>query len=151
MCQKSAYWTPLGGRFPAQVRATSYWEDDSIRWALLDFNVDTQPGQKTTYRVECGQGVKRSQVEQPLRVKEEADLIRVDTGPLQFTVSKERFRLFENVLADGKPALSGSPTLQVTEDTGKRFTTSGETTLCCGRRGGRPSAGRHRGYGVEHK
>ena len=117
---------PAGREIPAQVRATSFWEDDSIRWALLDFNVDVQPGQKTTYVVECGQGVSRSEVEQPIRVKEDDDLIRVDTGPLQFTVSKTHFRLFENVVADGKKALSDSPTIQVTEDTSKRFTTSGE-------------------------
>ena len=117
---------PAGQEIPAQVRATSFWEDDSVRWALLDFSVNVQGGQKTTYQVECGQGVKRAGVERPLGVKEDADSIHVNTGPLQFTVSKTHFRLFEDVVLDGKKALDGSPTIQVIEDTGKRFTTSGE-------------------------
>jgi hypothetical protein len=117
---------PAGREIPAQARATSFWEDDSIRWALLDFNVEVQPGQPTTCQVEYGPGARRAQVERPIRVREDGDLIRVDTGPLQFTVSKTHFRAFENVVADGRRALSGSPTIQVTEDTGKTFTTSGE-------------------------
>jgi malate synthase len=32
----------------------------------------------------------------------------------------------KHVLIDGKQALSGSPTIQVVEDTGKKFTTQGE-------------------------
>ena len=114
---------PEGRETPSQARAVSYWEDDSIRWALLDFNADVKANQPVTYVMEYGAAVKNKTVANPIRLSETDDNISVDTGPMQFNVSKKRFRLFEQVQVDGKMVLSGSPSVKVIEDTGEEFTT----------------------------
>ncbi len=114
---------PSGQEIPAQIRATSFWEDDSLRWVLLDFQVNLRAGQRATYAVECGAGIKRAAVPDPVRVQEDEKSIFVDTGSLRFRVSRENFRLFEDVVAGSARPLAGAPTLKVTEDNGREFTT----------------------------
>ena len=117
---------PGGDEVPAQVRPTSYWADDSIRWALFDFCVNAGTGKAPEYTIEFGPGIKRSEVTNGIKISESDEYILVDTGRLQFKVSRDRFILLEDLKADDTSVLDGSAFLSVTEDNGKTFVTEGE-------------------------
>jgi hypothetical protein len=113
-----------GNEVPLQVRATSYWADDSVRWALLDFCINVAAGETPSYTVEFGTGVKRNEVDEPIRITEDDDFIDVDSGRLQFRVSKDKFQLLEDLVVDGKKPLDGPAMITVLDERGKTFNCS---------------------------
>ncbi len=113
---------PDGEEIPVQVRPTSFWQDDSIRWALLDFCVDAAAGEEPQYTVEFGPGIDRAEVPGAIAVADYDEEIRVDAGRVQFTVSKTSFSALENLVVDGRQPLDGPVIASVTEDTGTTFT-----------------------------
>jgi len=112
---------PAGEEVPLQVTPTSYWEDDSIKWATLDFQADVPGDAPATYTLECGRGIRRARPRRRLTIREDADAISVNTGPLKFKVSRTHFRLIEDVRLNGSKVLSGSPEILASEAGGLVF------------------------------
>ncbi len=88
--------TSAGVDVPAQFRVLSRWNDNSIRWVLVDFMANTAAG--GAYRL--NDGGTGSATGTNLNVNNAASTITVNTGVLSFVVSKTAFRLFESVLID---------------------------------------------------
>ncbi len=84
---------------PAQFEVLSRWNDGSIRWLLCDFMADLSPaGGVGKYRLHDG-GLGTAPTSS-LNVTDGATAITVNTGVLNFRVSKSAFRLFESVQID---------------------------------------------------
>ena len=64
---------------PLQARPLSHWPDNSVRWALLDF----QHTGREDLQVEYGRAISPSRPETPLQIVETPAGIVVTTGPLQ--------------------------------------------------------------------
>ena len=65
-----------------------------------------------------------------IRVFEHDGAITVDTGPIQLTVSKKQFNLIDKILVNGKPALCGPVTMQLTSADGQKCETNGLEPYC---------------------
>jgi len=94
-----------GKEVPIQIRTTAKWLSGSTRWVLIDTQ-QPLPQEKASYRMEWGEGARRSAA-RPDRVEiiDGARSLNVDTGPLQFTLSKENLCIFSEIHvrgADGK-------------------------------------------------
>ena len=75
-----------GGRpKPTQIAPLATWNRDLkyVRWLLLDFQADLEPGNHEELFLEYGPDVRPPECETPVRVEEEADRLRFDTGPMQ--------------------------------------------------------------------
>ena len=94
--------TSANREVPSQMRVMSAWPDGSVKWLLVDFQANVARNQKSTYRLEYGKGVSRTQVNSPLRVKEDKTNIKIDTGEIKFSISRKRFTLFEHVVLNGQ-------------------------------------------------
>lgn len=91
---------PNGKEVPCQVELLGRWLDQTVKWALVLFDADVPADGKAGYVVEYGSEVKRQPVTSKLFVSETPTLVTVRTGPLQFTVDKERFGLFREIRLD---------------------------------------------------
>ena len=98
--------TVLDGTAPSasQARVLSRWPDGSVHWALLDWQMDLAAKQTRRWRVGTGSVA----AEHSVKVADGSDRIDVDTGPLQFSVAKDRFAPLTAVRLDGAPVLGGS-------------------------------------------
>ena len=112
---------PEGGILDCQVTPSSYWGDDSLRWALLDFCVDIPAGQTPAYTMEYGPGISRHSVNRGITMEDDGKEIRVDAGRVRFRVSRERFRFLEDLQVDGRAPLDGPAVLSVSNGSGKQF------------------------------
>ena len=89
---------PDGREVPLQASPMLRWADESIEWLLIDFQADVPSGGEAIYRLEYGEGVSgRAQPEAPIRIEETEERIRIDTGLLKLSMSRESFFLFERV------------------------------------------------------
>ena len=81
-----------GTEIPLQTEALARWPDGSIRWLLLDFQVDLQPAQEKTLSLRYGPDVHRGKIDQPLRVARGADgKVTLETGPVRLEYDPESF------------------------------------------------------------
>jgi hypothetical protein len=92
---------PKGKPLPLAVQSWATWKDGSIRWALLDFLGDFAPSEKATYELALGEGIKSPSPVNPVVVKETNDGIEVANGRLKATFRRERFNIFQTLIADG--------------------------------------------------
>jgi len=94
-----------GREIDCQFRVLSrYWaRDDSIRWLLLDFQVDIPAGGNVRVRLQNDHPP--APVEDPLKLSEEPSRILIDTGPLQVVIPKDSPALFERVTMEGHPVI----------------------------------------------
>jgi hypothetical protein len=99
----------LGNELPCQFTVLSrYWAtDNSIRWILLDFQVNTPADGATV--VQLRNDAPHQAVTDPIRLAEESQTVTVDTGPLAATISRTAASLLEAVVVNGKPILQASP------------------------------------------
>jgi len=116
----------LDGKTPAaaQARVLSRWPDGSVRWALLDWQMDLQPRQTRRWRVGTG----HVPAERAVKVTDGGDRIEVDTGPLQFAVAKDRFAPLAGVRLNGVPVLAG-PVATFFDVDGKRIDPQAPTSV----------------------
>jgi hypothetical protein len=92
---------PDGKEVPIQIRTSARWLSGSIRWVLIDAQPPL-PQEKAAYRVEWGAGVvRRAQPAARIAVSESDRSIEVNTGPLQFTLSKENLSVFSEIHVRG--------------------------------------------------
>ncbi len=118
---------PGGKAVPTQSRVLSRWPDGTVKWLLVDFQADVSAGGQSHY--ELGPGSARPpRHPTPVSVQETQDLISVDTGPLQFSVSKHRFSLIEEASHEGRQIVrpgAGDSTVTIRESRlepdGKRY------------------------------
>lgn len=88
---------------PAQIRPLSRWnaplQDATapLKWVLVHFRADVAPGDEAGFILSSGGAAAPPGT--PLAT-EAPDGIRVDTGPLAFTVARDRFRIIEQVEID---------------------------------------------------
>jgi hypothetical protein len=107
-----------GARVPVQARPLVSWPDGSVRWLLLDTQIDLRAGQEKQLRVEAGRAPTAAAT---VQVSETDDGVRVNTGAVEFSIPRKRFAIIDAVQAKGsKQALSGalSSTLVAGERTG---------------------------------
>ncbi|GEM_PF-2650697 len=71
---------------PMQTRPLSLWEDGSVRWLLIDTQVDL--GAQEEKALELKYAASAVVNDNPLAISQDDDFIHIDTGPLQFTVPK---------------------------------------------------------------
>ena len=92
--------SPQGRPVPGQFRATGYWPDGSVKWVTIDFQANVRARRRAEYGIEYGHAIEPSSAASPLTVRDSDERIEIDTGPLQFALSKSRFSLFEHVSLD---------------------------------------------------
>lgn len=100
-------WSLFHGGREIPVQATPLVvERGTQRWILLDFQVDLGPHETRSLELRPGPGT--TAPEPPLRITETVDAVSVDTGPLNFVVSKAKpFRLFDDVKLRGREVARG--------------------------------------------
>ncbi|HIQ21990.1 MAG TPA: hypothetical protein EYH34_12270 [Planctomycetes bacterium] len=86
-----ALFSASGSEVPLQSEALARWPDGSVRWLLLDFQVDLAPGERKTFSLQCGPGVARGLLGRQLRVDGDGERVLVDTGPMRMELSASRF------------------------------------------------------------
>jgi hypothetical protein len=110
--------TDDGGRAtPVQTRVLSRWHDGSVRWVLLDWQTDLEARQKRRFRVAPGAPGAAAQT---VKVHDRDDRVDIDTGPLQFSVPKNRFAWLQQACLNGVDMLSG-PVVSFFNIDGKRI------------------------------
>lgn len=127
----AALFGPDGKEMPLQTEALARWPDGSVRWLLLDFQVDLAPNEKKAFELRHGPGVARSPVAEPVRVEKEGEAIRVNSGPLELRLHPTSFLFMEDVRLDldGDGRLSeeeaviraAPPGISVVDEQGKPF------------------------------
>ena len=93
-----------GEEIPAQFRAAGLWRPgDSIRWLLVDCQLDIPADARPELVLEYGEGVTaRAKPDAAVQVAESPDAFAIDTGAATFRISRTAFSLFDEVrLRDG--------------------------------------------------
>ncbi len=100
-------WSLFDGDREIPLQATPLVrERGSLRWVLLDFQLDL--GASETRKLELRPKAGKAAPDPPLRVTETPDAVAVDTGPLSFTVGKSKpFALFDAVKLRGREVARG--------------------------------------------
>ncbi|MHC4401031.1 MAG: hypothetical protein ACYTG0_15250 [Planctomycetota bacterium] len=94
-----------GRQIACQVTPLVVETDDTLRWILLDFRDDVAAAATNRYVLRVVEPTVKPAAE--LRVRDDAEALRVATGAITLTVAKNRpFRLFE-VSTAGKPVVTG--------------------------------------------
>ena len=89
--------TAGGEELPCRVRATARWYDGSVKWLLVDTQVDLPRDGKIRPRLVPGAATPFGR---PVTVDEAPDALTVDTGAARFRFSKTRFGLPDAAWAD---------------------------------------------------
>ncbi|NOZ21544.1 MAG: hypothetical protein GXP25_10700 [Planctomycetes bacterium] len=88
-----------GGHVPAQFEAMAHWPDGSVRWLLVDFQADTQPGKPTEYVLETSPNRPPIKPPLPIATEEDGEII-LDARVLRVPIDKKVFALFQNIALD---------------------------------------------------
>lgn len=101
---------------PLQTRVLSRWNDGSVRWILLDWQADLTAHQGRRFDV----GLEKATAStSSVKVTDAGDRVDVDTGPLQFTIPKNRFAVLSAVRLHGS-AVGTGPVVSFFNINGKR-------------------------------
>ncbi|MFO7897994.1 MAG: hypothetical protein R6V58_02915, partial [Planctomycetota bacterium] len=113
--------TVNGRAVPAQFLKTVPWPDGSVRWALMDAQVDVPAGGKTELVV--SDDGRNPGPKNPVRVKETDAAVLVSTGPLQFRIDKQqaKFNPLSSLRVDGKEIVHGGGGLVLYMPEGRRI------------------------------
>lgn len=103
--QHTALFDADGNEVPLQTEILSRWPDGSIRWLLLDFQVDLQADESQQFVLRYGREVRRSPVEQPLLFHEGATRAHefapnCNTGPLWLEAWLDHLKLLDGIWLD---------------------------------------------------
>lgn len=90
--QASALFAPDGTEVPLQTEVLARWPDGSVRWLLLDFQIDLAAKEKKELTLRHGPGVVRATVEDPVRVVTQSDgKVTLEPGPVRLEYDPKRF------------------------------------------------------------
>ncbi len=84
-----------GDEVPLQAQALSFWEDGTVKWALLDFLA-----RSGKMLLEFGRKIRRKEFASPLRVDEDENEVVITTGPLRFSISRRENGTISSVWLD---------------------------------------------------
>jgi len=87
-----------GGELPCAVRPIAQWYDGSVKWLLVDTQVDLPAHGATSLMLRAGQASDAAHAR--AEITETADSITIDTGPARFTFSRRAFGLPSQAWAD---------------------------------------------------
>lgn len=79
---------------PMDAQVLAKWDDGSIKWLLLDFQTSLQPHEGRDYALEYGPGIS-SNSQAGLKIEENDEYLRVDTGAARFEISKNTFGILK--------------------------------------------------------
>jgi hypothetical protein len=96
-----------GKEQPLQARALSLWPDGSVKSAMLDFQYNIPRDKDTTAVLEYGAGVKSTPRATGLQIKKTGGKVTIDTGVMQFSLSKSGCGFMDEVTVDGKVVGTG--------------------------------------------
>jgi hypothetical protein len=82
-----------GGEIPLQTAALSRWPDGSVRWLLLDFQVNLSAGERRQFLLRYGEESRRGSIERPIQVGNEGGAVVIDTGPARLRLAPDAFYL----------------------------------------------------------
>jgi hypothetical protein len=112
---------------PHQAAVLSKWSDESIKWALLDFQVDMAAYAKVEYWLQSTETSAGRNQQQFISVKKCPDMIVVDTGYGIYSVNTRRLKPFESVIVQGRDIVSNvGNRIVLTDDTGREY----EPVIC---------------------
>lgn len=89
---------------PLQSRPLSLWDDGSVRWLLMDTQLDVNANQN--HNIEVKFTNTSTPVANPITIDETTEFIHVDTGPLQFSVPKNYGGIIHSATVDGINVIS---------------------------------------------
>jgi hypothetical protein len=119
--QSVALVTGDGQPVPLQTEVLVRWPDGSVRWLLLDFQVDLAANQKKLFALRHGAAVSRPTILEPVRVSTRDHRTTIDTGQLRLELSEDGFNPFGAAWTD----LNGDGRIandeRITADTGGLF------------------------------
>ncbi len=81
--ENAALFDAEGQEVPLQTEVLARWPDGSVRWLLLDFQVDLAAEQRRAFSLRYGPDVRRASVGKPVRVRKHDNAVVVDTGPMR--------------------------------------------------------------------
>lgn len=88
---------------PIQTRVLARWDDGSVKWLLAHLQADLPGNAAKTLTFHIDPSVSASEPVQKVSVTAVDGGLRVDTGPLAFTVSAVGFRPIVDVTLEGRP------------------------------------------------
>jgi hypothetical protein len=87
-----ALYDAQGRELPLQTETLARWPDGSVRWLLLDFQIDLAAAEKKPLTLRHGRDVRRAAVERPVEAASNPDgLIVIKTGPLRLEYAPKMF------------------------------------------------------------
>jgi hypothetical protein len=110
---------------PAQYSAESRWDDESVQWLDVDFNVSLGPSESRTYQLEYGPDVSPAPAPRGLTVTDNTDSIQV--GNVKF--SKSGSPLILSASYRGELIGQGQNGLAITDSSGARHDLSTAQSL----------------------
>ncbi|MHC4716691.1 MAG: RIFT barrel domain-containing protein, partial [Planctomycetota bacterium] len=101
---------PDGKEVPAQFRVLARWwrKDNSIRWVLVSFLRSENEPEKAVYKL-VGEAPGKARPGTGMKLTEDAEAIRVNTGPAEFEISKTRFNLLNRVVVGDQTVVHPDP------------------------------------------
>jgi len=96
----TALFGPDGKEIPLQTEALARWPDGSVRWLLLDFQLDLAPKESKSLALRYGPAVGRAPVGDPVLVRKTDDVVEIDTGPLRVRRRMVSHHLVDEALMD---------------------------------------------------
>ncbi len=97
-----------------QAKALARWPDQSIKWVGLHFESTLRPEDGAGYFLDYGPNVHTMDFASQLKVEEDDQFIKVNTGILEVHLNKKSFYLFDQVLLDQNGNGTFEPNEQVT-------------------------------------
>ncbi len=105
-----------GKEIPVQTTPLVVDGDGFLRWVLVNANIDLGAGEKKILTLRAARPSVQSSVK--LKIKEMPDGIAVDTGKIQFLISKDKpFSVFDAVISSGDKVVTGGA-VSYTDGTG---------------------------------
>ena len=98
--RRTALFDANGAEVPLQTEVLSRWPDGTIRWLLLDFQVDLAADESRPFVLRYGPEVTRTDVPDPVTEYRYRDVRRLETGPLRIETAPAGFRLLNAVWLD---------------------------------------------------
>jgi hypothetical protein len=106
----------------AQIEVLARWFDESIKWVLVDFQVDVQPNQVVEYllrRLDAPLVVAHPAA---IAIAESAESIEVNTGQTIFVIDSRKLRPFRHVYLNGVQVLEElSSEIRFTDENGQHY------------------------------
>ncbi len=110
---------------PLQIQSLAQWPDDSVKWALCDFQADVPAQTRAEYTLVANREHAANMTPEPvapLLVKKESDAFRIETGAAIFTISTRRFAPFSSVIVDGQERLDAANSrVSLEDDAGRQY------------------------------